>query len=103
MDNARYEAALGDLSHDADSWEALGALFEKLRGTVDSCALARYEMDGMGHLAGAEDLYNEAQAKIFGLVSGGATTMTEIGENLRATRRNYESADGHARWLLDQG
>lgn len=103
MDSTRYEAALSDLNYDADSWESVAAEFDKLRSSVGECALARYEMDGVGHMLGAEDLYNSAQSQLLEWVTGAAATFREISENLRATRANYESADGYAQWLLDQG
>lgn len=98
-----YQAALGDLEADAKAWSDLSATFSDVAGIVEDCALARFEMDGIGHMVGAEENYNTAHETILTLVSGAQTVLQAVSDKLTQTKRNYEAADGYSQWLLDQG
>lgn len=98
-----YEAALGDLEKDATAWSDLSTTFGDVRNLVEECELARFAMDGIGHMVGAEDNYNSAQGSILTLVGEATTVFLEISDKLVQTKRNYEAADGYSQWLLDQG
>ena len=103
MSEAKYEAALSDLQHDSNTWEDLSNTVAEVRGVLDGIALAPLEMDGFGHMTGAEANYNTAHEMIYGLVDGAVTVLYEISDQLVSTKRNYESVDGYSQWLLDQG
>ncbi|WP_101847920.1 hypothetical protein [Zhihengliuella sp. ISTPL4] len=98
-----YEAALEDLRADALAWSDLAETFSAAKTIVAGCRLAMYEMDGIGHMLGAEANYNEAHTTIQGLADRAPTVFTEISDKLLDTKRRYEEADGYSQWLLDQG
>lgn len=98
-----YEAALGDLQADATTWSDLSTTFGEVVGIVEECALARFEMDGVGHMVGAEENYSTAHESILTLVGAAKTVFQEVSDKLTQTKQNYEAADGYSQWLLDQG
>ncbi|MGX5697565.1 hypothetical protein ACWKWP_15300 [Agromyces soli] len=97
-----YSAALGDLRTDALAWSDLSETFSTVRGIVEGCALARYEMDGVGHMVGAEDNYNAAHTTFLSLATSAPEVFRQISDKLLATKQRYEEADGYSQWLLDQ-
>jgi hypothetical protein len=103
MSHQDYEAALDDLKQDASAWSTLSGTFAEARTLVNDVELARYEMDGVGHMLGAETNYNGAQDTIYNLVDTAVTVFQSISDKLTETKQNYEKADGYSQWLLDQG
>lgn len=98
-----YKAALADLAKDSVAWSDLSATFETVVSTIESCALARYQMDGVGHMIGAEDNYNSAHGTIHGLAAAAPDVFQQISTKLAETKKRYEEADGYAQWQLDRG
>ncbi|MDH5131896.1 MULTISPECIES: hypothetical protein [unclassified Microbacterium] len=98
-----YEAALEDLEADSKVWSDLSTTYGEVAGIVEECALARFEMDGIGHMIGAEENYNTAQDTISTLVDDAKIALQAVSDKLVQTKRNYEAADGYSQWLLDQG
>ncbi|MFJ4045611.1 hypothetical protein ACIPV2_07715 [Microbacterium sp. NPDC089987] len=103
MSYENYEAALRDLAADSTAWSDLSATFGEVAGIVGECGLARFEMDGVGHMVGAEENYNTAQETIQTLVDAAKIALQDVSDKLIQTKRNYEAADGYSQWLLDQG
>ncbi|QAY72880.1 hypothetical protein ET445_05520 [Agromyces protaetiae] len=103
MSYASYEAALRDLSADAVAWDDLAEAFSAVNTILEGCGLARREMDGVGHMVGAEGNYNSALRTFSDLAAAAPATFTTIAQKLRDTKRTYENADGYAQWMLDQG
>jgi DNA-binding ferritin-like protein len=97
-----YEAALGDLKRDADAWSELSQTFASVQTLVEGCAMRRYEMDGVGHMVGAEDNYISAHTAFSDLTGQATSVFDQIAEKLLTTKRYYEEADGYSQWLLDQ-
>ncbi|MRG59796.1 hypothetical protein GE115_07935 [Agromyces sp. CFH 90414] len=97
-----YQAALGDLKKDADAWSALAETFTSVQTIVEGCAMARYEMDGVGHMVGAEENYIDAHSTFLTLTGEASTVLDQIAQKLLTTKRYYEEADGYSAWLLDQ-
>lgn len=98
-----YKASLEDLKADSLAWSDLSETFTTVKSIIAGCALAAYEMDGIGHMLGAETNYNSAHSTIQSLADTAPTVFTEISEKLLATKQRYEEADGYSQWLLDQG
>lgn len=98
-----YEAALEDLRKDSVAWSDLSETFSTVSTIIEGCALARYEMDGIGHMIGAEESYNSAHGTIHGLADAAPAVFQQISTKLSDTKKLYEEADGYSRWLLDQG
>jgi hypothetical protein len=103
MSHQDYEAALDDLRQDATAWSELSASFAEVRGIGDGLELARFEMDGFGHMVGATENYNGAHDTIYTLVDTAVAAFQSISDKLTETKQNYERADGYSKWLLDQG
>lgn len=98
-----YEAALADLTSDARTWEDASETYIEVRRLVANCELNSFEMDGFGKMTEAESNYNTSQELIYTLVDEAVEVFSQISEKLASTKNNYEGADGHAQWLLDQG
>lgn len=98
-----YEAALEDLQADAETWTALSETFTTVVSTIEGCVMGRYEMDGIGHMVGAEENYNSAHGTIYDLASAAPQIFADISTKLSDTKKAYEEADGYSKWLLDQG
>ncbi|QCQ15902.1 hypothetical protein [Microbacterium sp. RG1] len=103
MSHQDYEAALDDLKQDATAWSTLSGTFAEVRTIVDGCELGRWEMDGFGHMSGAEANYNTAHQTIYTLIDSAVAELQSVSDKLLETKRNYEAADGYSQWLLDQG
>ena len=103
MSHQDYEVALDHLKQDASAWSTLSATFVEVRTLVNDVELARYEMDGVGHMLGAETNYNNAQETIYNLIDSAVDVFQSISDKLADTKTNYEKADGYSQWLLDQG
>ena len=97
-----YSAALDDLRRDALAWSDLSEMFTTVRAVVEGCAMARFAMDGFGHMAGAEENYSAAHARFLELSSTAPTVFQQVSDKLTETKRRYEEADGYSQWLLDR-
>lgn len=89
-------ASIEALRQDAAVWSGMAAELESVGGVARGLTLSAFDFSGLGHLAGLDEIYNELQERVVGLLGQGSANFDGIAGALRQAADGYERDEENA-------